>query len=174
MTVTRSAPYAPSIPQLRPYQSDLVDKVRAAYRDGKRCPMVVLSTGGGKCHGKDTPIMMYDGTVKMVQDVQVGDRLMGPDSKPRRVLSLARGREMLYRVTPVKGDPYVVNESHILSLRRTNSSNNPRYPSQARGGEIVNICVRDYLQSSTSFKHMHKGWRAAVDFQPAGKLPVPA
>ncbi len=49
MTVTaRQAPFSPSIPQLRPYQADLVDKVRQAYREGKRCPMVVLSTGGGK------------------------------------------------------------------------------------------------------------------------------
>lgn len=49
MTATaRQAPYSPSIPQLRPYQADLVAKVRQAYRDGKRCPMVVLSTGGGK------------------------------------------------------------------------------------------------------------------------------
>lgn len=36
------------IPQLRPYQGDLVESVRQAYRAGHRCPLVVLSTGGGK------------------------------------------------------------------------------------------------------------------------------
>ena len=61
--------------------------------------------------------MMYDGSIKMVQDVVVDDLLMGDDSKPRRVLSLARGREMMYKVVPVKGEPYVVNESHILSFK---------------------------------------------------------
>lgn len=160
--------------ELRPYQNEIVDSIRNAYRSGYKCPLLRLDTGGGKCHGVDTPIMMFDGTIKMVQDVQVGDLLIGPDSKPRRVLSLARGREMLYRVTPVKGDPYTVNESHILSLRRTNTSSDPRYPSQARGGEIVNICVRDYVKSSKRFKHVHKGWRASVDFSSVQKLPVPA
>ena len=64
--------------------------------------------GRGKCLGKDTPIMMYDGTVKPVQEVQEGDLIMGDDSTPRKVLSLARGRETMYKVVPKKGDPYVV------------------------------------------------------------------
>jgi ADP-ribose pyrophosphatase YjhB (NUDIX family) len=72
--------------------------------------------GVGKCFGRDTPVLMADGTTRMVQDVIVGDRVMGADSTPREVISLGRGREMMYRVTPERGDPYVVNESHILSL----------------------------------------------------------
>lgn len=152
--------------QLRDYQEVAVAEVREAFR-GKLSPVLfVLPTGGGKCLGRDSPILMFDGTVKPVQDVNVGDLLMGPDSTPRRVLSLARGRERLYRVTPVKGDAYVVNESHILSLKRTPSKALPLYPSQA-GGEVVNIGVRDYLSSTKWFKHTHKGWRAAVDFAPA-------
>lgn len=34
--------------QLRPYQSELVESIRDAYRAGKRAPLVVLPTGGGK------------------------------------------------------------------------------------------------------------------------------
>lgn len=34
--------------QLRNYQSDTVEAIRDAYRRGKRAPLVVLSTGGGK------------------------------------------------------------------------------------------------------------------------------
>ena len=75
--------------------------------------------GCGKCLGYDTPVMMYDGSIKPVQDVKVGDKLMGDDSKPRNVLSLARGREKMYRIVPVKGDSYIVNESHILSLKHS-------------------------------------------------------
>jgi hypothetical protein len=71
----------------------------------------------GKCHGIDTPILMYDGEIKMVQDILVGDMVMGDDSKPRLVSSLARGREMLYRVTCQNGDVFTVNESHILCLK---------------------------------------------------------
>jgi hypothetical protein len=60
---------------------------------------------------------MYDGMVKNVQDVQVGDLLMGDDSKPRKVLSLARGKDKMYDVIPVKGDKYTVNQEHILCLK---------------------------------------------------------
>lgn len=134
------------------------------YDAGHKNVLVVLPTGVGKCHGVDTPILMHDGTIKKVQDVVTGDLLMGPDSKARQVLSLARGREMLYRVTPVKGDSYVVNESHILSLKQTGLSSNPKYESQKGKGKIVNISVKDYLNSSKHFKHVHKGWRTGVEF----------
>lgn len=74
-------------------------------------------TGSGKCHKIDTPILMFDGTIKPVQDVVVGDLLMGDDSKPRQVLSLARGKDIMYDIIPVKGHPYTVNQEHILCLR---------------------------------------------------------
>ena len=76
-------------------------------------------SGSGKCHGADTPIIMYDGTIKKVQDIQVGDLLMGDDSTARRVFSLARGRDIMYEVTNIKGESYIVNSEHILSLKYT-------------------------------------------------------
>ncbi len=33
---------------LRPYQSDIIESVRSAYAQGRRAPLVVLPTGGGK------------------------------------------------------------------------------------------------------------------------------
>src|SRR5690606_5828158 len=105
--------------------------------------MVQLPCGGGKCLGKDTPVMMYDGRVKPVQDIRVGDLLIGPDSQPRTVLSLARGREMMYRITPTKGDPYVVNASHILSLRKQplvdSHMEGRKRRSDFTGNKIINI-----------------------------------
>lgn len=79
--------------------------------------LVYHGLGAGKCMAKDTPILMYDGTIKMVQDIQVGDLLLGDDSGPRTVLSLARGRDKMYDIVPVKGDKYTVNQEHILCLR---------------------------------------------------------
>jgi len=77
------------------------------------------SVGTGKCHAKDTPIIMYDGSIKMVQDIGIGDKLMGDDSTPRTVLSLANGVDELYDIIPVKGDTYTVNSEHILCLKPT-------------------------------------------------------
>lgn len=149
---------------LRDYQARGRDDIRLEFGRKRRRVLYVLPTGGGKCLGRGTPVMMFDGTVLPVEDVVVGDLVMGPDSAPRRVESIARGQERLYRVTPTKGDPYVVNESHILSLKRTATKAHPRYPSQ-RGGEVVNVSVRDYLTKSRTWRHTHKGWRADVDFQ---------
>ena len=73
--------------------------------------------GSGKCHAKGTPIIMSDGSIKLIEDIQIGDLLMGDDSQPRSVLSLARGRDKMYNVIPIKGEKYTVNQEHILCLR---------------------------------------------------------
>lgn len=163
---------------LRPYQERTIAGVRRSLLAKKKRILVVAPTGAGKCLGRDTPVLMFDGSIKLVQDVAVGDLLMGPDSKPRRVESLARGREMMYRVVPTKGDPYVVNESHILSLKITGMGHTKSVKagdgSVHYAGDIVNISVSDYLKSSITFKHVSKGWRAAVDFDRCQELPIPA
>jgi hypothetical protein len=75
------------------------------------------SVGSGKCMKIDTPILMYDGNIKKIQDVIVGDLIMGDDSTPRKVLSLARGVDKMYDVISNKGSKYTVNEAHILCLK---------------------------------------------------------
>jgi len=79
--------------------------------------LVTSSTGSGKCNRINTPIIMYDGTVKMVQDIKKYELLMGDDSTPRKVLSLTRGKEMMYKITLSNGDSFGCNESHILCLK---------------------------------------------------------
>jgi superfamily II DNA or RNA helicase len=101
---------------------------------------------------------MFDGTVKLVEDVQVGDLLMGPDSKPRRVVSITTGQEQLYRVTPVKGDPYVVNESHIISLRNNNGRVINVSVRQLWYGDSVHFDKRDNYIISNGHSGFH-GWR---------------
>jgi len=76
--------------------------------------------GSGKCHAKGTPIMLSDGTIKLVEDIEVGDLLMGDDGKPRTVLSLARGQDEMYDIIPTKGNTYTVNQEHILCLKCPN------------------------------------------------------
>ena len=79
--------------------------------------LLELPCGFGKCLGINTPIMMSDGNFKMVQDIQIGDKLMGDDSTPRNVLSLARGKEQMYKISSKKGDEYIGVPLHYLSIR---------------------------------------------------------
>ena len=66
-------------------------------------------SGFGKCHAKDTPILMFDGTIKMVQYIVIGERLMGDDSTSRTVLTLARGKDQMYDII-YGDDKYTVNQ----------------------------------------------------------------
>lgn len=79
--------------------------------------VILGNPGTGKCLGINTPVMMADGSVKMVQNIEAGEYIMGDDSNPRKILSLARGKELMYKVKPIKGESYIVNESHVLSLK---------------------------------------------------------
>ena len=113
----------------------------------------------GKCLGLGTKVVMFDGTLKNVEDIKVGDKLMGDDSTPRNVLSLARGREKMYWIRQNKGIDYRVNESHILSLKRSRNEGKHKH------GDILNISVKDYNQKSNKFHTNYKGYKVAVEFK---------
>lgn len=155
----------PTTRPLRPYQSAAADTVDAGFAKGLTRLLLVAATGTGKCLGKGTPVLLFDGTIKPVEEIVVGDLLMGPDSKHKTVLSLATGHEEMYRVTPVKGEPYIVNKSHILSLQMTGA----RWHGLGRG-DVLNISVTDYLALPAHGRHILKGWRTGVDFSPTDNL----
>jgi hypothetical protein len=145
---------------LRDYQDKIID-VYMKYVNSPICKgsevcgnggggILEVPCGRGKCLGKDTPILMYDGSIKMVQDIVVGDKIMGDDSLPRNVLTLARGKEMMYKVSTQKGDGYVVNESHILSLKHEMT------------GETLDISIQKYLDHPE--REYLLGYRVPIDF----------
>ncbi|MEY5046643.1 MAG: replicative helicase [Bacteroidota bacterium] len=121
--------------------------------------IVAARPGMGKCLGKGTKVLMFDGSLKNVEDVQEGELLMGDDSTPRKVLSIARGQENMYWIRQKNAIDYRVNESHILSLKRNGKSK--KHPK----GEVLNITVKDYLEKSDKFKTNYKGYKVAVEFE---------
>lgn len=78
---------------------------------------ILHGLGSGKCLKKNTKVLLSTGKIKNVQNIKLGDEVMGDDSTPRKVLALTRGRSKMYKITQGNGDPYTVNESHILSLK---------------------------------------------------------
>ena len=166
----RDAPHYGSVtfPEPRPFQQTAHDALRAGVAEGHKNQMVMAPTGAGKCLGYGTPVLMADGSIVPVQDVRAGDALMGPDGRPRNVLGASSGRSPLYRVTPTKGDPYVVNASHILSLRLTPGSDGLNLADGSyvgAGEDVVNVNVQTYARSNATARHCLKGWRApAIDY----------
>ena len=79
--------------------------------------LISAACGFGKCLQKDTPVLLYDGTIKYVQDVRIGEELMGDDSLPRKVLSTCSGIEQMYKIVSETGETFGCNKSHILTLK---------------------------------------------------------
>lgn len=104
------------------------------------------------CHGADEGIMMYDGSIKISQDIVVGDQLMGPDSLPRNVLELKRGKEELYKVNTYKNESFIINKSHILHLHQNNKSKGTSTYSRSN----INVSLDEYLSKSKNWKHDSK------------------
>ena len=123
---------------------------------GKSNSLIITGDAGvGKCHGKGTKILMYDGSIKNVEDIEVGEFLMGNDSKPRKVLSLGRGKDTIYEIKSKGWDRFTVNSEHILVLRnRKKSSNKP-----------FEISVKDFLQKSKTFQDQSHLIRTSVEFK---------
>lgn len=153
---------------LLPHQQNAWNTLKEHVIERKQGGILSLPCGFGKCLGKDTPILMFDGSFKMSQNIKPGDLLMGDDSTPRTVLSICTGREMLYRVTPIKGDPYIVNESHILSLIFSKSCTfkGRKY----NKGDKIDLPLKDYIDSPESTCSL-RGYRVSVKF-PHQDVPV--
>lgn len=131
--------------------------------------LIEMPTG---CHAPGQLILMADGRFKKVEDVWAGDLVMGTDSKPRTVLELHQGRDKMYRIVPVKGESFVVNEGHILTLVRTNTHKQmPKPRKDSKSGEIVDVSLREWMTWSTTQKSIHKILRIGVEF-PEQEVPI--
>lgn len=76
-----------------------------------------------ECLGKDTKVFMFDKTFKNVQDIVVGDLVMGVDSRPKKVIQTCNGVDEMYRIEQQKGIHYTVNSQHKLFLQQKCNSN---------------------------------------------------
>jgi len=95
-----------------------IDTVAMIRKDTRPCPKcgIRISKVDG-CFAKDTPILLYNGEIKMSQDIKIGDKLIGDDGTARNVEQLCSGEDDLYEVSQGKGISYIVNSKHKLALK---------------------------------------------------------
>lgn len=153
----------------RPYQIQAPIGISEKFKEGFKKCLLVLYMGLGKCHTLGTRILMYDGSAKKVEDIKEGDLLMGDDSTPRTVLSLARGREDCYNIIPTKGEVWGANKSHILMLQKYVHRRGRGLPGYDK--IIVEKTVDEYNKLSDSQKTQHKQYRVSVEFDEK-ELPI--
>lgn len=133
----------------QPDHSSHIEFISDAFFEEVTDCIVLGNRKGAKCLGRGTPVMMYDGKIKSVEQVEVGDLLMGDDSTPRTVLSTASGYGEMYKVIPEQGEPYTVNDVHILSLMEDSV--------------VLDVPLNEYLLFDEKRKEKLKGYKVPVD-----------
>jgi hypothetical protein len=114
--------------------------------------------GTGKCSAKGTPIMTSDGSIELVENIKEGDFLMGDDSMPRKVLSIATGQDKMYDIIPVKGDKYTVNQEHILCLKASG------FPKLSRNNHKANTNYNvQWIQNNEFKKLVHALFKRSIE-----------
>jgi len=136
---------------------DKLDYRTGGFKGGQFI-IIAARPGVGKCLGIGTNVVMFDGTLRRVEDIASGDLLMGSDSTPRTVLSTTSGTDNMFWVKQNKGIDYRVNEAHILSLKRSKNEGKHRH------GDILNIPVGEYIKKGVGFKARYKGYSVPIDF----------
>ena len=116
--------------------------------------MVVI--GKPACFEKGTTVLMHDGRIKNVEDVNIGDKVMGDDSTPRNVLALSRGTDVMYRITPKIGEPIVVNKNHMLTIVKIKGGNK---------GQLIDISVEEYIKLTAKIKLNYNWIRVPIQFK---------
>ena len=119
-------------PQPRPAQRELLLKIEK-YWNAYDIFVVVAPTA---CHENGTKVLMHDGSIKQVEDVELGDKLMGPDSQPRVVVKLHSGVSPLLEIIPKRGNSWRVTPNHKLSLLRYTQTNH-RAPKKWEHKKVV-------------------------------------
>lgn len=115
-----------------------------------------IVVGKPGCFAPGTEILKYDGTIVNVEDVKVGDILMGDNSSPRNVLELCHNFDEMFEVVPVFGEKYTVNKMHKLVLINLKPWNKK---------EVIEITVEDYLNKPTTWQKQWGVFRNSVEFE---------
>ncbi len=117
-------------------------------------------TGVGKCLDPETPVLLYSGEIIPAREVRVGMLLMGPDSRPRRVLSTTTGRSEMRRIVSDYTPPWKCNDVHILTLIHSLT------------GEIRDIPVNEFQALPLAEQQIWRQFSVGVDFAAQSPLPV--
>lgn len=121
---------------LRPYQEASSARLETILRTYEGA--ADLSDMG--CHALGTRVLLYDGESCPVEEVRVGTQLLGPDSYPRTVLQLKRGfsEKPLVEVVPIKGNSFICNREHVLTLVNSETRKGPQ--------GVFDVSIEEFLK----------------------------
>lgn len=123
--------------------------------------------GHGKCVNPLTKFIMYDGTIKKIKDIEIGDLLMGPDNKPRKVLKKYSGIDEMYRIDQRRGYSYEVNSKHDLTFLKRNSFKGTKHKhGEFSHWSIEDISIEDFLKLSKHKQdNLYYGFKVKTNYK---------
>ena len=145
--------------------SSIEEELFKAVSDGQN--ILIHGPGGcGKCLDPHTRIMMSDGSIKLAKYIKKGDLLMGDDSTPRTVLDICSGEDEMFRIDTIKGDHFICNSQHILSLK-CSYNNKCNWNAEKKGYNVMwneNGKRRSKLFSPYTYKSKKNSEKKALKF----------
>lgn len=148
---------------LRDYQKNIVNTyMNHIKKENNFGGLLEIPCGRGKCFGRGTLIMLYNGGARPIEEIKVGDLLMGDDLKPRRVLSLANGRERMWIVKQECGVNYRVNQSHILCCIYMGYKPFPLQNRIIQHKDKIDISVDEYLDLDEDIQELLYGYKHEI------------
>jgi len=176
--------WSPTKP-MRPYQREIIDTyMQHAKTSGGG--IISVGCGRGKCLAEGTLIPLFNGTYKLVEDLIIGDQLIGDDGTPRTITNLGSGESEMYTIQPniflnkkhenlVENTwnhgykkysfetyyyftPYTVNENHILTLAREITQ-----VDGTKVNKLFDIPLTDFLKLPKEIKNTYKTVKIPLD-----------
>jgi DNA gyrase/topoisomerase IV subunit B len=84
---------------------------------------ILKPNGQFGCLSPETPILMWDNTIKRADEISIGDKLIGDDGNERNVLEITNGIDDMYKINIkikrnnlLSTDSFTCNSQHILTL----------------------------------------------------------
>lgn len=119
-----------------------------------------------ECFGEGTPVRMYDLSIKNIEDIEIGDFLLGPNGEKQIVEKINVGEDQLYEVQQKRACSYTVTHNHPLYVEQR-----PR--TGGKPDQIKLITPTEYLELSNYSKRTTYGLQSGIiNFNEQSKLNV--
>jgi hypothetical protein len=105
------------------------------------------------CHMAGDKVLMYSGEWKNIEDIKIGEYVIGEDGLPKKVINTFNGEDDLYHIQPKNNSSKItVTGNHLLPLKFSDYSKKYGY---GKGDKnfIENLSVVEYINKSKYYKH---------------------